>query len=479
MKNSRTKTHNLYKILFLLIVFLGVGYAFLEANLNINGDVTVTQPEFNIYVQSVSKTTGSTSGTPTIIGADKKEVDFTTALTSDGNSFFEETTTLVNKGSKSVYLLGIEVKVYDSNGDEVTLAAPYEYSLTKLDGTAIGIGKKVNTNETDSYKVKFNYINGTDMSTVTDYPTYTFKVVYTYGLEYNPVCATNKDITTLATNTCSANENITASSGIVCKRAIKLHEEECTRTNNHCVGAGYTTGSTITYGNCGTQNSSPVSGDAFTCDINNDGEFNELTERFYYVSDYYDTSTKTFDNTTAVLIYYNSVYGGISCNSNNYYYEANGHNYEGPVNAIEQLPTTTQWNVNLKNTSRAILGEFKTTHNSPTAYGMTLPTNFSYEGYAARLLSVQELMSGCGLTQVGDKTIGELDSCEYMMENTSYSSVTISSYGSWLENPDSSYSYYIWIIQGENRYIFSYNSGNSGSIGVRPVIEVPKTSIDY
>ena len=177
--NIRTKTHNLYKVIFLFVVFLGIGYAFLEANLNINGDVTVEAPEFNTYVQSVSVTSGSTSGTPVIVGNDKKEVDFTTALTSDVNSFFETSVTLTNKGSKDAYLQSIDVKVYDGI-TEVTLAAPYEYILTNNDGTVIEPGHKLTINGTDTYKIKFNYISGTDMSTVTTYPNYTFKIIYNY-----------------------------------------------------------------------------------------------------------------------------------------------------------------------------------------------------------------------------------------------------------------------------------------------------------
>ena len=91
VKNSYIKTTNIYKFSFLLILFLGIGYAVLTTNLGINGTVTTMAPKVNVYVQSTSVTTGSTSGTPTIIGNDKKEVDFTTALTSDGSSFYEET----------------------------------------------------------------------------------------------------------------------------------------------------------------------------------------------------------------------------------------------------------------------------------------------------------------------------------------------------------------------------------------------------
>ena len=177
--NVKTKTHNLYKFIFLFVVFLGIGYAFLEANLNINGDVTVEAPELNVYVQSTSVTSGSTTGTPTIIGNDKREVDFTTALTNDVNSFFETSVTLVNKGSGTPYLFNIDVKVYDGT-NEVTLAAPYEYKLTKGDGTEIEPNHTLAVNGTDTYKIKFNYISGTDMSTVTTYPNYTFKITFNY-----------------------------------------------------------------------------------------------------------------------------------------------------------------------------------------------------------------------------------------------------------------------------------------------------------
>ena len=485
-KNIKTKTHNLYKIIFILVVFLGIGYAFLEANLNINGGVTVEAPELNSYIQGVNVTSGSTTGTPTIIGNDKKEVDFTTALTSDGSSFFEETTTVINKGSKKAYLSGIDIKVYNGT-TEITLAAPYEYSITHGDGTAIETGEELAIAGTQTYKFKFNYISGTDMTTVTDYPSYTFKITYNYTDSYTPpVCNNNENITTLSSTTCSANENVTVPAGTICKRAIQLHQEECTQTDYYCSGAGYTASgskgtTTITYGNCGTQQADPVSGDAFTCDVNGDGTFDELTERFYYVSDYYDTTNKVFDTTTAVLVYYNNVTEGVSCNKNTYaYYGAASVNRRGPETVKLQLPTTTQWsNVSLKNNSRAILAEYTSTHDSPTTEGGTLPRAYSYSGYAARFLTVKELMSGCGLSQVGSCSMGELDTCNYLMENTKYAKSSIGSYGYWLESPHASHSSDVWNVVGGSRDVGSYYANDSSSRGARPVIEVPKNKISY
>ena len=486
-KNNYVKTKNLYKIIFLFVVFLGIGYAFLEANLKVEGDTTVIAPELNTYVQSVAVTTGSTSGTPTIIGNNKIEVDFSTALTNDGNSFFEETTTLINKGTKKSYLQNVEVKVYDAGNNEITLAAPYEYTITHGDGTAVTTGEEVDIDATPTYKFKFNYITGTDMTTVTDYPTYTFKITYNFvTIKPVTVCANNDNITTLSTTKCTANENLTVSAGTICKRAINLHEEECTQTDGtyYCSGAGYTASgskgtTTITYGNCGTQSSEPVSGDAFTCDVNGDGEFDELTERFYYVSDYYDTTNLTFDTTTAVLIYYNNITEGVSCNANTYAYDSSNENWHGPETLKLQLPTTTQWsNVSLKNMTRAILAEYETTHNSTTTTGGTLPTAYSYSGYAARLLTAQELMSGCGgLSQVGS-SIGELDTCNYLMENTIYAKSSIGSHGHWLESPNASYSSNVWSVNGYYRFVtYNYYVVNSSYYGARPTIEVPKANI--
>ena len=119
---------------------------------------------------------------------------------------------------------------------------------------------------------------------------------------------------------------------IICKRATTLHTEECTQTDatNYCSGVGYTTSgskgtSTIKYGNLGTSGTL-TSGDAFDCDVNGDGVYDSNTERFYYVSDYYNTSTKSFESDTAVLIYYNNVSSGNSNNKTTYAYDSSGEN---------------------------------------------------------------------------------------------------------------------------------------------------------
>ncbi len=273
----------------------------------------------------------------------------------------------------------------------------------------------------------------------------------------------------------------------ICKRATKLHTEECTQTgSNDCSGAGYTTSgskgtSTITYGNLGTSGTL-TSGDAFDCDVNGDGIYDSTKERFYYVSDYYNTTTKAFESDTAVLIYYSDVIGGNPSNNSKQFYYSSNENWHGPVTAKKQLPTTSQWsNVSLKNTARAILNE----NGGNTTKGGTLPNNFSYSGYSARLLTTQEISKACNITTFG--IYKELDSCNYLMENTQYSSLYGSSVsGYWLETAEMSNSiehpetYCAWRVASYYRRVDSNYVYDRGFYnGVRPTIEVSKVNISY
>jgi len=276
-----------------------------------------------------------------------------------------------------------------------------------------------------------------------------------------------------------------------CKRAdvSTLHTEECTQTSAYCYAAGYTTdnkGTTITYGNTEVTQGTLTSGDAFDCDINGDGEYTE-TERFYYVSDLYNTTTKQFDNNYAVLIYYNNFANGNPDNTSSslvaYYSDSIKINYNGPVTAKTKLPTTTLWkNVSLSNTSRVILNE-KGEGTSNNASN-TLPTGFSYEGYAGRLLTTKELETACNIT-VGSYyglggPNGEIDNCNYLMENTEFSTPDeiegIYKNGYWLENPNANNSQ-VWNVNpnGRNVSVSDPNANRS----VRPAIEVLKTDIQY
>ena len=264
---------------------------------------------------------------------------------------------------------------------------------------------------------------------------------------------------------------------IICKRATVLHTEECTwdDTTYCCSGAGYKKGENITYGNLGTSGTL-TSGDAFDCDVNGDGVYDSGTERFYYVSDYYNTSTKSFENNTAVLIYYNNISSGNPSTNSTYAYDSSNENWYGPRSLIAHLPTANQWsNVSLKNITRTIFNE--TSENITT--GGTLPSNFSYSGYAARFLTLQEIKKGTGITNISKWEVGELDKFTYLFENTKFSITGNSVWAWWLESARSDTSTYAWNVTGGGRIAGSDLVSRAGDIGVRPAIEVSKTNIEY
>ena len=201
--------------------------------------------------------------------------------------------------------------------------------------------------------------------------------------------------------------------------------------------------------------------------MNGDGEYNPDTERFYYVTD--------MDDSTAVLIYYNNVSKGQPSNSTTYAYDASGENWHGPRTAIEQLPSTSEWrNVSLTSSVRSIVTE----KGKKTTIGGTLPDSFSYAGKAARLLTAQEINKACGIT-VDNHTTGELDTCNYLMENTKYSNSSIGNYGYWLENSCAGRSDIAWFVNGGSRYVFVSTVSDAEGSGVRPAIEVLKSNIEY
>ena len=279
----------------------------------------------------------------------------------------------------------------------------------------------------------------------------------------------------------------------ICKRAAAntLHTETCP-SSSICAQDGYVEGNlgtTITYGNTSTTPGQLTTGDAFDCNVDGTG----YNKRFYYISPYFNTDTKTFDDEDgyAVLVYYaTTYYDGSSVIKDAgrapAYSTSAGENWNGPTVAINSLPTEEQWsNVKLKTTTKAILAERLTTHNSPTVTHngttYTLPTAFSYAGRAARLLTAQELMQGCGLTQVGTRTAGEVTArCKFLCENSRYvysNTTSTAQFGRWLETPLVNNVYSLWFISCGPRYVYdeSYNMYR----GVLPVIDVPTRRIEY
>ena len=251
----------------------------------------------------------------------------------------------------------------------------------------------------------------------------------------------------------SSSDGTEVYTGAICRRARVLSTEICDSSRTYgCRGTGYKAGATVTFGSLGTPGVL-TAGDAFDCDVNGDRKYDPETERFYFISDYYDTYNNTFDSSVAVLLY------------DRKYKNASNHVVKDwPQGALAGLPTTEDWpNVQLYRTQRRIINLISNNVHKQA---------FDYTGYAARLLNYYEINNAC--TTMVWNSFNALDNCQYFLTNSgyaaaggcySYENVIINSYlGAVI--PNSSY--------GCTRCI-----SDSSCSSVRPAIEVPIDRIDY
>ena len=468
------KTRNIILIvLAVCLIGITVAYATLSQNLNISGVAKVGKTSWNIHFTKVltPKAEGYAEGGKATLNSDSTVLTVSEGILKVPGDTITYVFDVINEGDldaevETVLTTIDSCKASDNTTDVTMYCDKIKYDLVYQDTK-------------EAVKKKDQLLKGESK---------TLNLIITYDK--------NKELTSLP-NTEIVLDNITStinytmiqkSSGsteepqnkIVCKRATTLHTEECTQkdTTNYCGGAGYTIAgsrgtTTITYGNLGTSGAL-TSGDAFDCDVNGDGVYDSNTERFYYVSDYYNTSTKSFESDTAVLIYYNNVSSGNSNNKTTYAYDSSGENFHGPRTAIKELPTTSQWsNISLKNTTRSISNE----SGSNTTTGGTTPSNFSYAGYATRLLTIEELRIATENNGIPTFQVGEIDNFTYLLENTSFSNEN--NFAWWLENVRSDNSRQAWSVNGYYRTVYGNTVEDISSTGVRPAIEVSKTNIEY
>ncbi|MBE6157980.1 MAG: hypothetical protein E7160_04220 [Firmicutes bacterium] len=421
MKKRNDKKQIYIAIIFVLALAIGMGYAFLNSTLNITGNATIKENSWDVHFENFTPTSGSVTATSAGIDTNKTAVNYTVTLQKPGD-FYEFTVDAVNKGSIDAMISTV------SNTGLTTAQQKYMiYSITYSDGTPIAQYQKLDaTTGSETIKVRVEYKK--DLS-ASDLPSTNQQVTLTFSVQY-----VQADGSAIAVRDNS-----------VCKRATTLHND-----------------GTHTFGNLGSGNTLNA-GDAFDCDVNGDGTFDAATERFYYISPL-DTN-----NNYGVLIYNSNVIGGIANNVDEYSYDSSYSIYDGPIDAKTQLPTTSQWkNVSLSDAIR----------NIKDSSGSVIKSGFSYEGYAARLLTYQELVTACGTGDVMAE--GYLDNCSYFLDNTQYTTPSYPDYY-WLESTQPSLSPRIedgvWVVKSNaNARLLTVFYANL-TAGVRPVIEVPLSDI--
>lgn len=205
----------------------------------------------------------------------------------------------------------------------------------------------------------------------------------------------------------------------VCREATELHDEPCKNsgTGGCANNGGYSQNETITYGSLVDENS-PKPGDAYDCDVNYDGVYDDETERFYYMH--------TLEG-NAVMFYYNNMI-----------------NEDKKYNTVlDYFPTTSTW-------------------DNP---GLTEFDN----GLVARRPTKDDLSKGCGNIDVMQKN--SLLNCIYTLENTSFGNTANSRRSTYMLERDSENTSTYYRAHKNYRDVVTGDSNLNGS--PRPVVEIP------
>ncbi len=220
---------------------------------------------------------------------------------------------------------------------------------------------------------------------------------------------------------------------IVCKKAVAgtLHTETCS-AGGSCLNSmmGYHSGDTITYGTIpGTY--SPLVGDAYDCDVNDDDVWDPLTERFYYIRSFGGTSNVE----NSALVHFTSFDATGQMDSG---HERGSYAYN---TAINYLPTSSTWDN---------------------------PALIENNGNVTRFIRREDLNTACG-----GLTDSYLANCQFFLEHSRFQSESLGRAGIWIEVEGSSYHR----IHTQSLYIY-HSVQQTSENTARPVIEIPSNTIE-
>ena len=150
----RDKNGNILMLLFGILVFLGIGYAYLNANLNIDGTADIVGSNWNIHWDNVQVSSGSVTAATPIIDVNGTTVSYTITLNEPGD-FYEFTIDAVNSGTLDGMISSISSKL--DNEEIVELPDYLDYAVTYVDGTEVATNQLLAAGTSEKYKVRIEY----------------------------------------------------------------------------------------------------------------------------------------------------------------------------------------------------------------------------------------------------------------------------------------------------------------------------------
>ncbi len=170
------KRSYVFIFLFLLVCSVGLGYAALSTTLSVDGSAQFKDARWNVYFNNLNVTTGSVTATTAASITNTTTVSFAARL-EDPNDFYEFTVDVVNGGNMNAMIDSFNILPELSAAQQNYLS----YTVTYSDGIALAKYQKLDAGDTETLKVRFEYLENADASlypTEDDNLTIAFDVTY-------------------------------------------------------------------------------------------------------------------------------------------------------------------------------------------------------------------------------------------------------------------------------------------------------------
>ena len=263
---------------------------------------------------------------------------------------------------------------------------------------------------------------------------------------------------------------------IICKKVTadtKLHQETCAQDSG-CAGSGlYIENDVITYGTV-PQNAGFVAGDAYDCDVDNNGTYDPVdsynmpdgnkhgkyTERFYFIREIENNGSEN----TAALVYYTSIDddGRVGIPPK----VRDNIGSESYTDALALLP--------IAGTSTGLV-----TWSNP---GLVVFDNNANQ--VARFINYDDMLEACvpqsersSITTFAGIT-NYLGNCQFFMETTRFQSESLGRAGIWVQSRVENNTTKYYRIQTKTVKIEAPSGGATSKNMTRPVIEIPISAIE-
>ena len=174
------KRKNTFKIFFLILVGMTLGFAAINTTLQLIGTLSISRTTWNIHFDNPTKTGGVSAIKEVALKEnDNTTVEYQVKLTNPGD-YYEFTVDAKNDGTIDGMITNIQNKVYENNV-EVTLPTYLESTITYSDDKTIEPNHLLASTKSETYKVKVTYKTGLAADELPDQEkTYNFRFTVTY-----------------------------------------------------------------------------------------------------------------------------------------------------------------------------------------------------------------------------------------------------------------------------------------------------------